>query len=237
MPGAGAAAGSNRARSGLFGTTRDLVAAGTPEPEQPVGHRRVDGEDAVRRGGSRSAPASRSRPVGERVRGAREAHPEELRHRLVEVEDHRHAGEPERQRGEHEEVRQACGPGRARSGAADGRASRPGGPDEEREVLAQVAPRPAPWWRWTSRRWTRTPSSQPSAASPRAARREDVDRPARGDERLGLAPDARILVVVGVDDHRDRPARPARGLTRSRRSSRRRAGAPGAAGSRGRASC
>ena len=45
--------------------------------------------------------------MGERVRRPWEAAPEELGHRLVEIEQEGHAGEPQRQRGKREEVRQA----------------------------------------------------------------------------------------------------------------------------------
>ena len=60
----------------------------------------------------------------------------------------------------------------------------------------------------TSRRRRRTPSSTPSRGVARPPQREDVDRPAGLHQRLGLAPDARVLVVVGVGDHADRRRRP-----------------------------
>ena len=37
-----------------------------------------------------------------------------------------------------------------------------------------------------------------------SAQREDVDRAAGRDEGLGFAPDARVLLVVGVGEHGDR---------------------------------
>ena len=43
------------------------------------------------------------------------------------------------------------------------------------------------------------------------AQPEDEDRASAGREQFGLAPDARVLLVVGVDDHQDRPHGPVRG--------------------------
>jgi hypothetical protein len=49
----------------------------------------------------------------------------------------------------------------------------------------------------------------------RPAEAEDVDIPPALDQRFGLAPDARIPLLVGVDDHRDRAASWAGGHVKS----------------------
>ena len=177
--------------------------------------------------------------VDDRVRGAREARPEELRHRLVEVEQDRDADEPERQRRRTRGSPAACGPGRARSaagGCAPGQ--RPTTPGRgTRGTRAGTSRGPAPWWRWTSRRWTvhavedavrlrrhraagrrRRPGGPPRRATLPRGGRADPPRSRRGRaSATGRRPAAAFDVVL------------------SRRSSRRRGGAPGAAGRRGRA--
>ena len=70
---------------------------------------------------------------------AREAHPEELRHRLVEVEDDRHAGQPEGQRGEHERVGEGVDLDQRVAAPAVRARQREQRPQEELGVLEQVA--------------------------------------------------------------------------------------------------
>ena len=124
----------------------------------------------------------------------------------MEVEQEWDAGEPQRQRGERQEVRQgvdlddgvAATPVRLDQGEA-----RPG---EELEVLAEIDP---------ERRALVPLDVEPAdtdaghVADGRVlgpAEREHVHRSARGDERLRLAAHPRILLVVAVGQHRDRPA-------------------------------
>ena len=116
----------------------------------------------------------------------------------------------------------------------------PSGADQERRgTRAGTSPSPAPWWRWTSSRRTRTPSRTSLRGPLGAAQPEDDDRAPARDERLGLAPDARVLLVVGVDDHQDRPrARRSASCGQALAPTSRHPGAgPGAGGSRARASC
>ena len=203
--------GSNRASEGLFATTPTLW-PGTPSriSRSAIAWFTVTARRA-------SAIEIRSlhseQAVDDRVRGAREARPEELRHRLVEVEQDRDADEPERQAGEREQVRrgvdldQRVAPPRIRPGQGPRR------PDEEREVLEQVRPEAralvAPDVEAVDGHAVED-AVRRVAIAPQA---EDVDRAARRDERLRLAADARILVVVGVDEHGHRPA-PCGGLRR-----------------------
>ena len=77
---------------------------GDPHREDARGERVVHDED--RRGDGDREPLLRDeKGVDERVRGTGEAAPEELGHRLVEVDEERDADEPEGERSEGEEVR------------------------------------------------------------------------------------------------------------------------------------
>ena len=148
---------------------------------------------------------SRRRRVAERGRPPVEPAPEELGHRLVQVEDHRHARQPHRQRREDEEVRQGVDLHQAVAPSSVGGGQRePGTRTRKARYSRMYVPSPAPWWRCTPRRCTWTPSSTSAAGSPgRRSANTSTGRPGRGD-RLGLAPDPGILLVVGVRQHRDR---------------------------------
>ena len=92
--------------------------------------------------GDRQPLLDQQQPVSGRVRGLREAASEELGHRLVEVEDDRHAGEPKRQDREHQEVRQRGDLDEREPLAPMEPRRRPRRPHEEVEVLAQVDTEP-----------------------------------------------------------------------------------------------
>ena len=148
--------------------------------------------------------------MAQRVRRTREAGDEELGHRLVQVEQHRDTDEAQRQGGEHEEVRQRVDLHEPEPMASMELDRCPSGSDQEREVLAQVRPEPR-----SLMALDRQPAHvhavqdllrrQLGAAQP-----EDHDRASARCEQFGLAPDARVLLVVGVDDHQDRPRGPVR---------------------------
>ena len=121
--GAGMAAGSNRASDGLL-TTTSPCRPGRPSPTSRSAIAWFTVMTA-RRERDRHPLLQQQQAVGDRVRGAREAAPEELRHRLVEVEEDRHADEPERQAANDEEVRQGVDLDQRRSAAADGRGRAP----------------------------------------------------------------------------------------------------------------
>jgi len=83
----------------------------------------------------------------------------------------------------------------------------PAGSDEERDVLAEV--------RHEARALVPLdiqpvdPDTLHDALGRvlRPAEREHLNRPATCHERLRLAPDTRVLLVIGVDDHADRAPR------------------------------
>jgi hypothetical protein len=66
-----------------------------PEPHESVAHRRVD-RDRRARQRDRQPLLQQQQAVDEAVRGPGESTPEELRHRLVEVEQHWHADQAQR---------------------------------------------------------------------------------------------------------------------------------------------
>ena len=180
-----------------------------PEPHQPVPHRLVDGEH-VRRERDRQPLLEEQQPMAERVRRPREAAAEELRHRLVEVEQDRDADEAQRQGREHEEVGQRVDLDERESVAAMELDRCPSGSDQERRGTragTSRGPRPGGAARRAAGR-ARRPG--PPRRQLRAAQPEDHGPAGRRDERFGLAPDARVLLVVGVDDHQDRPRGPVR---------------------------
>ncbi len=126
--------GRTGSRLGEFGTIVSLSAR-TPSPSSRSAISSFTGH-------TRSANAIDSRSWRRSARwtsglcDVREAGPEELGHRLVEVEDDLHPAELERERGEHEEVRQAVDLDHAVVTASMGAGRRPARPDEEAEVLA-----------------------------------------------------------------------------------------------------
>ena len=88
----------------------------------------------------RQALLEQQQAVGDRVRGLGEPASEELRHRLVQVEDDRHADEPERQGREHEVVRERRDLGQGEPFPPMRTRRRPAGAHEERAVLREVGP-------------------------------------------------------------------------------------------------
>ncbi len=166
---------------------RDLVRPDA-QAEQPVAHRRID-RQRPRRDGDRQALLEQEQAVEGGIDGTWKALLEELRHRLVEIEDERHARQPERQRCERQEVRQRMDldePEPMPSMEAGGRPRRAG---EELEVLAQVDAEPGslvaldvepvepdarhqcPAAAWPGRRRPSTTTGRPVATSDSASRR------------------------------------------------------------------
>ena len=144
---------------------RDLVGRHA-QPDESVAHRLVDGQRR-RREGDRQPLLEEEQAVGDRVRGLREAASEELRHGFVQVQDDRHADEAQRERREHEVVRQRGHLGQGEPLAPMGPDRRPAGRRTRKSPYsARYVQRLAPWWRWTSSRRIRTPFSSPSASSP-----------------------------------------------------------------------
>ena len=135
----------------------------------------------------------------------READAEELRHRLVEIEDDRHAEQPQRERGKDEEIGRRMDlddPEPLAAVEPDGRPHRPG---EERQILGDVDDDPCALVALD------VEVADPHAVDNRfdrvmdASQTDDVYRPAQPDERLRLATDPGVLLVVAVDDHQHRP--------------------------------
>ena len=88
----------------------------------------------------REALLDHEQAMEDRVRGTREAHPEELGHRLVQVDDQRDARDPQGQPGEDQEVGQGMDLEDGEVPPALGPGHGPAGPHEEGEVFAQVDP-------------------------------------------------------------------------------------------------
>ena len=125
----------------------------------------------------------------------------------MEVEDDRDAGQAERQGRKHQEVRQRVDldqpvpPPPVRTG------EREPGAQQEREVLDQVGPQSGALVTLDAEPANVDAFDHLVGRVVRPAQREDVDGPAGGHEGLGLAADARVLLVVGVGDHGDRSGR------------------------------
>ncbi len=121
----------------------------------------------------------------------------------MEVEHERDAGEPQRQAGEHQEVRQRVHLDErvAPPGVGEGRRDR--GRGQNATYSARYVAIPAPWWRLDVEAVEADAVDHVTRRFAGTAQREDVHRAAGGHEGLGLAADARVLLVVGVDDHAD----------------------------------
>ena len=145
--------------------------------------------------------------MDEGVRRPRKAHPEELGHCLVEIDDDRNANDAERETCQDEKVRQGVDDDRRIVPSSMGGGRRAACPDEEREVLPQICSEAG------SLVTLDIQTPQPDALEllnrwePRTAEGEHVHRTAPRDERFGLAADPRILLVVGMDKHADRAQR------------------------------
>ena len=168
---------------------------------EPLGEGVVD-RDGSAGGGEREPLLEPERHLRGRARGAREACPEELGHRLVQVEDHRDAGQPEVQRPEHQEVGQGVDLDERIPappvGLRDGRRRA----YQEVEVLDEVGPQARALVALDVEAVDADAIDDRICRVVLAAERVDVDGPAGTDERLGFAADPRILVVVGVGQHR-----------------------------------
>ncbi len=106
-------------------------------------------------------------------------------------------------------------------------------PDEERAVFGEVDRQARALVATDRESVQRHALDVGSRAIARTAQTEDVDFPARGDERLGFAPNPRVLFVVGVDDHAGSAwprSRRALALIGARSGGRRRPGARGEGG-------
>ena len=146
-------------------------------------------------------------PAPDPPASAAKAAPEELRHRLVQVEDDGHTGQSEWRGREDEEVRQRMDLDEREAPPYVGARQRDARSDEERQVLAQVD---------RERCALVALDAEPADVDPvdglalgifRTAEGEDLDVVTGRGERLGLAPYPRILLVVGMGEHRDAPRR------------------------------
>ena len=175
--------------------------------EQPIAEGVVHGHHGAGVAASRAAPArraasARSARLRPRKRLPKNSGIASCRSRTT--------GTPVRRSGsgrEDEEVRQRMDLDEREAPPRRGRAPARRRSDEERQVLAQVDPgamRPGGAGRRAGgrrpRRWSR-------ARDRRTAEGEDLDAVTGRGERLGLAPDPRILLVVGMGEHRDAPRR------------------------------
>ena len=184
--------------------TTETLSAGTPSPISRSRIASLTVRVAVDNG-DREAFLEEQQAVGDRVRGLREPASEELRHGFVQVQDHRDTDEAEGESGEHEVVRQRGDLGEGESLAPVGSDGRPAGADQEVPVFGQVPPEAGALVALD------VEAADPDAVQlaigrlARTSQPDDQDRPAGGDDGLGLAADPRVLVVVAVDDHEDRP--------------------------------
>ena len=177
----GWAAGSKRASDGLLMTT-DTLSVDTPRPTSRSRMASLTVSVAVENAiDSRSCESRRRWASG--FDGLREAAPEELGHRLVQVEHDRHADEAERQGREHEEVRQRCDLDEGEPLAPVGPDRGPAGADEEREVLGEVRPQAGALVALDVEAADADAVQLAVGGLARAAQAEDEDRAAGGDER------------------------------------------------------
>ena len=140
----------------------------------------------------------------QRVPDVREAGLEEDRHRFVEIEDDRDPDELERQRGEHEEVRQRRDLDEPEAMAPVRPHGVPGRPEPEPDVLAQVRREAGALVALDVDPVDAHAVELAVGRFVELAQADDEDRAAGRDERLGLAADPRVLLVVAVDDEQDR---------------------------------
>ena len=125
----------------------------------------------------------------------------------MQVDDEGHADKPEWEPRKHEEVRQGVDLDKREARPAMGPADRPTGPDQKRQVLAQVCAKAGALVTLDVQSVDADPVDDAVGRIARPAQREDLHRSTAGHQRLGLAPDARIFLVVGMDDHAHGPRR------------------------------
>ena len=121
----------------------------------------------------------------------------------MEVQDHRDADHPERQGRKDEEVWQGVDLHQAVAAPRVGADEREPGAEEEGQVLGEVDAEPGALVALHAEPVDLDARDRLPAGVGRAAQREHVHRVTRRGERLGLAPHARILLVIGVGEHRD----------------------------------
>jgi hypothetical protein len=92
---------------------------------------------------------------------------------------------------------------------------RPASPNEKLQVFAQVDAEAGTLVALDIESVEAHPGDDVVGGLARQPKPEDDHRPAGGNDRFGLAPDTRILLVVAVDDHQD-GASPAWATTRDR---------------------
>ena len=172
---------------------------------EALGERLVHGDDRVGEAEGQHL-LELEQPHREGIRRPREAAAKELRHRLVQVEHDGDAGELQRERGEHEEVRDGVH-------LHDRETAMPVGADrgqrrasEESEVLDDVQAQGCALVALDIEALDVHAPHLPGRRVSRPPEREDLDPSASGDERLRLATNPWILVVVRVRDHQDRAA-------------------------------
>ena len=119
----------------------------------------------------------------------------------MQVDHHRHAGQPLGQRGKDEPIRDRVDLDQRVAPAAVGTGKRDRRPHEEFGVLEEVGSDPGPLvaLHVQPMHADAVEPALPLGVVP--AESEDVHVAAARDDRLGLAPDAWVLLVVGVDDH------------------------------------
>jgi hypothetical protein len=133
----------------------------------------------------------------------------------VEIENEGHPGHLERNARKGEEVGQRVHLQQGVAAAIVRRRHGDGGKGEERKVLGQIHGEACSLVALNGQ------TGNPHAVEKLALRRTglvegvDVHGPARRDDRLRLASDSRVLLVVGVREHGDRPGFP--GFTGRRR--------------------
>ena len=125
----------------------------------------------------------------------------------MQVEDDGHTGQPERHGREDEEVRQRMDLDEREAAPDVGARQRDARSDEERQVLAQVDRERCALVALDAEPADVDPADGLALGVRRTAEGEDLDVVTGRGERLGLAPDPRILLVVGMGEHRDAPRR------------------------------
>ena len=125
----------------------------------------------------------------------------------MQVEDDGYTGQAEWHGREDQEVRKRMDLDECEAPPDMGARQRDAGPDEERQVLAQVDRERCALVALDAEPADVDPGDDLPLGVCRTPEGEDLDAVTRRGERLGLTPDPRILLIVGMGEHRDAPRR------------------------------
>ena len=137
------------------------------------------------------------------IAGPGESASEEVRHRFVEIDEHGHADQPERDGREDEPIGKGCHLHQRIPTPGLGSDERPGDPDEERHVFGEVGPKARALVPLDVEAAHADAGNLAVGVVTGTTERDDLNRPTRFEDRLGLAPYAGIFLVVGMGDQDD----------------------------------